>query len=455
MEIKQIVDKQRDFFNGGATFSVDYRLDALKKLKQSILAHVDDLTVAFKTDFNKCEFDVCSTEVGMVLQELNFFLKRLRKLSRPTRVRTSLTNYSSYGKIVRLPYGVTLVVSPWNYPFQLTFVPLIGAIAAGNTAVVKPSSKTPNVSKVIKDILSVFDEEYVYVNCERDETLFEQKFDFMFYTGSADFAKKIREVQAKNLVPCVLELGGKSPCVVDRDADVDLAAKRIAWGKFLNAGQTCVAPDYCVVHESVKEEFIKKLLEYIRRFYFLGDALRDDYPYVITESKVKEVLGLIEGEKIIVGGKAEGRKMYPTVVDEVTFDSPIMQNEIFAPVLPVLTFTELKGLLAKINVMDRPLAFYYFSESKAACDYVAEHVVSGGGCMNDTVMHLTEERLPFGGVGKSGTGSYHGAKSYETFTHAKSLLYKNKQELNLKYPPYTDAKTNFVKRYFGINKKQP
>lgn len=455
MGIKQIVNKQREFFNSGKTLSVEYRLDALKKLKKSIYAHTDEIFDAFKADFNKCEFDVCSTEIGMVMQELNYFLRHLKKLSRPVPVRTSLINYPSRGKIVKIPYGVTLVVSPWNYPLHLTLVPLVGAIAGGNTAVVKPSSKTPEVSRVIKDILSVYDDEYVYVNCEHDDELFKQKFDFMFYTGGAEFAKKIRALQAPMLTPCVLELGGKSPCVVDMDADVDMAAKRIAWGKFLNAGQTCVAPDFCVVHEKVKSEFVEKLLYYVKKFYFVGDLLRDDYPYVITESKVKEVLALLKGEKILFGGKAEGRKMYPTIVDGVDFDSPIMQKEIFAPVLPILTFDNLTELLAILNAKDKPLAFYYFSESSAACDYVAEHTASGGGCINDTVMHLTEERLPFGGVGQSGTGSYHGAKSFETFTHAKSLLYRGKREINFKYPPYDDAKTDFLKRYYKIDKNAP
>lgn len=450
MTTQEVFKNQRVFFDTGKTFDVDFRLNQLKKLKQSILDCAQDLVVAFKTDYNKCEFDVYSTEVGLVIKELDYFLKNLKKLAKPKRVSTSLVNYSSYGKIVSVPLGVVLVVSPWNYPFQLTLMPVIGALAGGNTVVVKPSSKTPNVSNVIKKILSVFDEQYAYVNCERDDGLFDLPFDFMFYTGGADFAKTIRAKQAKYLIPCVLELGGKSPAIVDADADLDLSAKRIVWGKFLNAGQTCVAPDYCVVHKNIKAEFVQKVLFYIKKFYYTGDALNDDYPYVITEGKVQEVLGLINKEKILCGGATDGRKMHPTVLDNVTFDSPIMQGEIFAPVLPILTFDVLTELLAKLKTMDRPLAFYYFSASSSASDFVAQNTLSGGCCINDTIMHLTEEKLPFGGLGASGYGSYHGKKSYDTFVHYKSVLIKNKTELELKYPPYSDKKLEFVKNWFKI-----
>ena len=450
MTTQQVFDKQRAFFNTGKTFDADFRLGQLKKLRQSILDYAQDLVVAFKSDYNKCEFDVYSTELALVIKELDYFLKNLKKLAKPKRVSTSLVNYSSLGKIVSVPLGVVLVVSPWNYPFQLTLMPVVGALAGGNTVIIKPSSKTPNVSNVIKKIFSVFDEEYAYVNCERDDGLFDLPVDFMFYTGGADFAKTIRAKQAKHLIPCVLELGGKSPAIVDEDADLDLAAKRIVWGKFLNAGQTCVAPDYCVVHQKVKAEFVQKVLFYIKKFYYTGDALNDDYPFVITENKVQEVLGLIGKEKILCGGTAEGRKMPPTVLDNVTFDSPIMQSEIFAPVLPILTFDVLTELLAKLKTMDRPLAFYYFSTSPSACDFVAQNTLSGGGCINDTVMHLTEEKLPFGGLGASGYGSYHGKKSYDTFVHYKSVLVKSKTELELKYPPYSDKKLEFVKNWFKI-----
>jgi len=450
---QQVFERQRAFFNTGATLDVDFRLSALIKLKKSIENNLKNLTQAFKQDYNKCEFDVYSTEVALVMKELDYFLRHLKKLVRPQRVATSLINYPAKGKIISVPLGVVLVVSPWNYPFQLTLMPAIGAIAGGNTVVIKPSSKTPAVSKVIKDIFAVFEEDFAFVNCERDDALFELPFDFMFYTGGADFAKKIREKQAKHLIPCVLELGGKSPCIVDADADVELAAKRIAWGKFLNAGQTCVAPDYCVVHESIKQQFVERLLFYIKKFYYTGDALNDDYPYVITESKVKEVLDLIKDEKILCGGNANGRQLPPTVIDNVDFDSPIMQNEIFAPVLPILTFDVLSQLLKKLNQMDRPLAFYFFSNSTTACDYVATHTFSGGASFNETVMHLTEEKLPFGGMGASGYGNYHGKKSYDTFVHYKSALFKGKSELEIKYPPYNDKKLAFLKSWFKIKDK--
>ncbi len=329
--------------------------------------------------------------------------------------------------------------------------PVIGAIAGGNTLIVKPSSKTPKVSEVIAKIMSVFDTDYAYVNCNRDEDLFDQKFDFMFYTGSSQFAKLIREKQAKFLTPCILELGGKSPCIVDADADVDLAAKRIAWGKFLNAGQTCVAPDYCVVHKEIKDDFIEKLLFYIKKFFYTGEALSDDFPFVITQQKVDEITKLIEGENILCGGKSVGRKMEPTVLMGITFDSPIMQEEIFAPILPVLEFEKLNDLLEQLKGKEKPLAFYYFSQSAAAGEYIAQHTISGGACINDTIMHLTEINLPFGGVGMSGYGSYHGKKSYDAFVHYRSVLVKGKTEIEAKYPPYSKNKLNFIKSYFKID----
>lgn len=448
--MQKIFLSQKEFFATNQTLDVDYRLLQLYKLKESIRQNLKNLVDAFKLDYNKCEFDVYSTEVGLVLKEIDYFLHNLKRLAKPKRANTGLLNYPSKGKIISMPLGVVLVVSPYNYPFQLTMMPVVGAIAGGNTVIVKPSSKTPNVSQVIKDILSVFDDDYIFACCQKDESLFDLPFDFMFYTGSAEFAKKIRQKQAKNLVPCVLELGGKSPCIVDLDADVDLAAKRIVWGKFLNAGQTCVAPDYVVVHKDLKSQFIERVLHYVKKFYYTGEALNDDFPCVISQDKIKQVLEKLQGEKVLWGGKADGKKMYPTVVDDVTFDSPIMQSEIFAPVLPILTFDVLSVLLNKINQMDRPLAFYFFSGSQAAIDYVNEHTFSGGACFNDVVMHLTAQKLPFGGVGASGYGSYHGKKSYDTFVHYKSALIKGAKEIEIKYPPYNSKKLGFIKTFFKI-----
>jgi len=448
--MQEIFLAQKQFFATNQTLDVDYRIMQLQKLKKSILYNLNDLTNAFKLDYNKCEFDVYSTEVGLVLKEIDYFLHNLKKLAKPKKVGTGLLNYPSKGKIISMPLGVVLIVSPWNYPFQLALMPTIGAIAGGNTVILKTSAKTPNVSKVIKQILSVFDENYIFTCCNRDETLFDLPVDFMFFTGSAESAKKIRAKQAKNLVPCVLELGGKSPCIVDLDADIDLSAKRIVWGKFLNAGQTCVAPDYVVVHKDVKDQFVERVLFYIKQYYYTGEALNDDFPCVITEDKVKEVFAKLQGEKILWGDKADGKKMHPTVVDGITFDSPIMQNEIFAPVLPILTFDVLSVLLNKLNQMDRPLAFYFFSGSDTAIDYVNEHTFSGGACFNDVIMHLTAHKLPFGGVGASGYGSYHGKKSYDTFVHYKSALIKGKTELELKYPPYNAKKLSMLKAFFKI-----
>ncbi len=451
MTTEQILNSQRAFFKKGETFDVDFRLTQLKKLKQSICENMRPLVQAFKEDYNKCEFDVYSTEVGMVMHELNYMIRNIKKFARPRYVSTSLINLFSRAKIVSVPLGAVLIVSPWNYPFQLTMCPVIGAMAGGNTLIIKPSSKTPRVSEVIAKIMSVFDTEYAYVNCNRDEGLFDLKFDFMFYTGGSEFAKKIREKQAKYLTPCILELGGKSPCIVDIDADIDLAAKRIAWGKFLNAGQTCVAPDYCVLHEDIKKDFVEKLFYYIKKFYYDGEALSDDFPYVITKQKIDEITKLIEGEKILFGGKIDGRKMEPTVLGDITFDSAIMQEEIFAPVLPILEFNKLTDLLMQLEEREKPLAFYYFSKSTAAGKYIAQNTISGGACINDTLMHLTEINLPFGGVGESGYGSYHGKKSYDAFVHYRSVLVKGDREIELKYPPYNKSKLTFIKNYFKID----
>lgn len=452
--MENILLKQKEFYKSGKTLDVDYRINALKILKESIFNNLEDLVKAFKLDYNKCEFDVYSTEVGLVIKEINYFIRHLKRLSKAKRVRTSLINFPSRGYIISEPYGNTLVVSPWNYPFQLTMMPLIGAIAAGNTVFLKSSRNTPEVTKVIENILSVFNEEYIYVmenTKENMNKLFDLKFDYVFYTGSPNVAKELMEKQAKYLTPMTLELGGKSPCIIDKTANIDKCAKRVVWGKYLNAGQTCVAPDYILVHDNVKREFIKHAMKYIQEFYYTDNKLNEEFTHVINEKSLNKLLSLIDKSKLAFGGKVTNGTLEPTLLEDVSLSDEIMKEEIFGPIMPVIEFNNLDDVINHLKEIDKPLALYYFGK-----DYkkVIKNVSFGGGCINDTIMHLTEEKLPFGGVGLSGMGSYHAKKSFEVFSHQKSVLKKHsKIELNLKYPRYNENKIKLTKIFFGIKNK--
>lgn len=452
--MEKILLKQKEFYKKGKTLDINYRIETLKKLKESIFCNLDDLVKAFKEDYNKCEFDVYSTEVGLVVKEINYFIRNLKKLSKPKKVRTSIINMPSTGCVLSEPYGNTLVVSPWNYPFQLTMMPLIGSIAAGNTVFLKSSRNTPKVTKVIEKILSIFDDEYIYVmenTKENMNKLFDLKFDYVFYTGSPNVAKELMEKQAKYLTPMTLELGGKSPCIIDKTANVDSSAKRVVWGKYLNAGQTCVAPDYILVHNDIKREFIKHAMKYIQEFYYTDNVLNEDFTHVINEKSLNKLLSLIDKEKLAFGGKVTNGTLEPTLLEDVSLNDEIMKEEIFGPIMPVVEFNNLDDVINHLKEIDKPLALYYFGKEYKK---VIKNVSFGGGCINDTIMHLTEEKLPFGGVGLSGMGSYHGKKSFEVFSHQKSILKKNsKLELNLKYPKYNDKKTKLTKMFFGIKNK--
>ena len=449
-----MLDKQREYFKSGETLSINFRIDKLKLLRQSILDNINDLIEAFKEDYNKCEFDVYSTEIGLVLNEVRFFIRNLKRLAKTKKVRTSLINIPSRGYIVNEPYGNVLIVSPWNYPFQLTMMPLIGALAAGNTVYLKTSRNTPKINEVIKKILSVFEEEYVYVmenTKENIDNLFDLKFDYIFYTGSPSVARELMEKQAKYLTPMTLELGGKSPCIIDKDANIEKSAKRLVWAKYLNAGQTCVAPDYVLVHKEIKRELIKYVLKYINEFYYDEGKLKEEYTAIVNERNIKRLLSLTYKSEIVCGGKSQGNIMEPTVLDNVRFDDEIMKEEIFGPIMPVIEFNDLDDVINHLKLLDKPLALYYFGKNKNNQNKVIKNLSFGGGCINDTIMHLTEEKLPFGGVGLSGIGSYHGKKSFDTFTHKKSVLKKNpKLEVNFKYPPYTENKLKLNKFYFRI-----
>ena len=451
-----MLEKQREYFKSGETLNINFRINKLKILKQSILNNIDDLIKAFKEDYNKCEFDVYSTEIGLVLKEITFFVRNLKKLAKTRKVKTSLINIPSCGYIINEPYGNVLIVSPWNYPFQLTMLPLVGAIAAGNTIYLKTSRNTPKINGIIKKILSVFKEEYIYVmenTKENIDNLFDLKFDYVFYTGSPRVAKELMERQAKYLTPMTLELGGKSPCIIDKDANVEKSAKRLVWAKYLNAGQTCVAPDYVLVHKDIKRELVKYILKYINEFYYDEGKIREEYTGIVSERSVRKLISLTYKNEVICGGKSNGNIMEPTVLDNVTFDDEIMKEEIFGPIMPLIEFSNLDDVINHLKDLEKPLALYYFGNNKNNQKKVIKNLSFGGGCLNDTIMHLTEEKLPFGGVGLSGMGSYHGKKSFEVFTHKKSVLKKNASlELSIKYPPYTKNKLKINKFYFRIKK---
>ena len=448
----EIIEKQKEFYNTKTTLDVNFRLLQLKRLKSQIRAYYDQICKAFKQDLNKNEFDVVSTELGLVMSELNFMIKNLKHLTKPKRVLTSLTNFPSKGYKIYDPYGCVLVAAPWNYPFQLTLVPVIGAMAGGNTVVVKPSRNTPNITKVIKKIFDIFDDSYVYIVTKEEEinALFDEKFDFIFYTGSPNKAKELMERQSKFLTPMILELGGKSPCIIDEDADIETSAKRVVWGKFLNAGQTCVAPDYILINSSIKDVWLEKAKEYIQKFYYTDGVLSDDFVKIINEKNLNRLENLIDKNKIYFGGNVKGEKLEPTILTGITRDDKIMQEEIFGPIMPIIEFDDLNQELETIEKLDKPLAFYYFGFDKEKINKVKNSCRFGGGCINDVIMHLTEESLPFGGIGNSGMGSYHGKKTFLSFVHEKSVLEKGTFEFDFKYPPQDKKRLKFVKRFLKI-----
>ncbi|MCI2068220.1 MAG: aldehyde dehydrogenase family protein [Bacilli bacterium] len=457
MEINELVEAQRQYFYSGKTFPVKERIKTLKKIREILFASRQELNEAFMKDYNKGEFDVIATEFYMVISEIDYMLKHLKRMARPKRVHTSIMNFPAHGMLFQEPYGVVLIVSPWNYPLQLTLSPMIGAIGAGNTVVVKPSNYSPNVASCMAKMFSVFPQEYISFvlgGREQNQQLFEQTFDYIFFTGGYVVGTLLMEKAAAHLTPISLELGGKSPAIVDEDANIDDAAKRLAWGKFLNAGQTCVAPDHFIVHEKVYDEFVEDLIKWVKKFYYVDGKLSPTFCHVINDKHVVRLTGLIQKEKLVWGGKCEGRALEPTIMTNSTFDDPAMQEEIFGPVLPIIKFNDLDKLLEEQLRRPKPLAFYYFSKDGAKAKRVMARMPYGGGCINDTIMHMTSDTTPFGGVGRSGMGSYHGKKTFETFSHQKAVLVKGHAELPLKFPPYSNFNLNMLKIVSHIKKGQ-
>lgn len=442
MDFSKLLQEQRQFFESGRTHSLHFRLTALSKLEQWIKSHEGDILSALKLDLNKAAFESYTTEIGLVRDEIHHTQKHLKQWVKPKRVRGNLKNWPSHGKIFSEPYGVVLIMAPWNYPFQLTLDPLIAALAAGNCVVLKPSNYSKATSKLIKQLCSeIFEPSHVFViegGREENTALLDQHFDSIFFTGSPAVGHLVMAAASKFLTPVTLELGGKSPCIVDETADIRLAAKRIVWGKFLNAGQTCVAPDYVWVHESIKSALIEQMIASIKQFY--GDALINEaFPKIINEKHFIRLKGLLKNEKIIFGGFDDPvkNKISPTLLDEVLWHSPVMQEEIFGPILPIISYKSKEEIIKKMNTLPKPLATYLFTRSKASEKYFLNHLSFGGGCINDTVVHVASTSLPFGGVGNSGMGNYHGKRGFETFSHSKSILFKSKKwDVPLRYPPY-------------------
>lgn len=442
-DMGKILQKQREFFQTGKTRELSFRLKQLKILRQAVLAYEGEIIEALEKDLQKSPFEGYATEVGIILDELRYFIKNLPTWVKPKRVKTPIYHFLSSSKIYYEPYGVSLIISPWNYPFQLSIAPLIGSIGAGNCSLVKPSPESTQTSLVLQKMIGdFFADEYVAVvlgGKEVNTALLAEKFDYIFFTGSVFVGKVVMAAASKHLTPVTLELGGKSPCIVDREANLELAAKRIAWGKFLNAGQTCVAPDYLLVSPEIKDQLLSLLQRFIKDFYGDQPLNNNEYPRIINEKHFQRLRKLLEKGKIICGGEHHlpTLKIAPTIIDQITWDDPVMQEEIFGPILPVLEYDNLAEVIQRVNSRPKPLALYLFSTSRQNQQKILENISFGGGCINDTIIHLATPYLPFGGVGDSGLGGYHGQASFQTFSHQKSLLKKsNLFDLDLRYPPY-------------------
>ncbi|MBP9022285.1 MAG: aldehyde dehydrogenase [Spirochaetes bacterium] len=454
--IKKIVNEQKDYFYSGATLDVSFRKKSLKKLLSVIKKRESEIAQAIAKDFKKPLFESFITESGIIEDEIKFMLKRTVKLAKIKRAKTPVFHFRSSSYIVPEPYGNVLIISPWNYPFQLALSPLIGAVAAGNCALIKPSELSPNTSEIIAEIIA---ESFVpghvcVVNGGREvsEALLDEKFDYIFYTGGENVGKIVMRKASENLTPVTLELGGKSPCIVDKTADIDLSAKRIVWGKFLNAGQTCVAPDYILVDESVSEELKKRMVHHINKFYGTEPRKSPDYARIINERHTARLIGLMKDCSIYFGGDSDEKEKYisPTIINSPTWESPVMNEEIFGPILPVINYSDLDSVLDIIKKSPKPLALYLFSKSKTTESKIMMTVSFGSGAVNDTIINAGSAYIPFGGVGSSGMGSYHGIKSFETFTHYKGIIKKsNAIDINLRYPPYTDKKLKLLKKILG------
>ena len=442
-EIRCIVDGQRSFFLTGNTLDVEFRIQSLQKLKTFILKYESEIHAAIQKDLGKSNFESYMCETGLTLSEISYMLKHVRSFAKEKRVHTPLAQFHSKSYRKPSPHGVVLIMSPWNYPFLLTIEPLVDAIAAGNTVVIKPSAYSPNTSAVIYRMISeCFSPEYVSVitgGRAENTCLLGEKFDYIFFTGSQSVGKEVMKKAAEHLTPVTLELGGKSPCIVEKSANLKLAAKRIVFGKYLNCGQTCVAPDYIYCDASVKDALLKEIRHQIRKQFGKQPLNNTNYGNIINEKHFQRICSLIDPSKVVVGGEAnpEHLQIAPTVMDHVTFQDAVMGQEIFGPVLPVLTYQTLDEAISQIQSMPHPLALYLFTSDQTIAQKVTSRCGFGGGCINDTIIHLATSEMGFGGFGESGMGSYHGKDGFDTFSHYKSIVDKKTWlDLPMRYQPY-------------------
>ena len=453
-EIKDILQQQNHFFSSGKTIPAEFRLKQLKSLKEAMIRHEADLAAALKEDLGKSRMESYMCEIGLTLSELTWMQKHLRSLMRSKRVSTPAAQFAAKSFRSPSPYGTVLIMSPWNYPVLLTLDPLIDAIAAGNTAVVKPSAYAPCTFDVMKTLIEeCFPKHYVAVvdgGRAENQALLQQRFDMIFFTGGKTVGREVLRHAAEYLTPVTLELGGKSPCIVDSTAKIRLAAKRIVFGKYLNCGQTCVAPDYILCDKRIRDELITAILAEIEKQFGKEPLKNPNYGKIINEKHFERILGLINGEKLVYGGQSEPEslRIAPTVLNNITWDDAVMGEEIFGPLLPILTFDTLDEALDTVESHPHPLALYFFSEDKAAQKKVLDTCRFGGGCINDTIIHLATSDMPFGGVGESGMGSYHGRVGFETFSHYRSIVDKKTwMDLPIRYQKYTGLKEKMMRMF--------
>ncbi len=453
-EINKLVSLQRKFFISNKTQSISFRIEALKRLRSCILKYESEIHQALQADLGKSNFESYMCETGLVLSEITYLLKHVRSFSSPKRVRTPLAQFHSKSYRKPSPYGVVLIMSPWNYPFLLTLEPLVDAIAAGNTAVIKPSAYSPHTSALISKIIQeCFPSQYVAVvtgGRAENACLLQEHFDYIFFTGSQTVGKEVMKSASAHLTPVTLELGGKSPCIVEASADLKLAAKRIVFGKFLNCGQTCVAPDYIYCERSVKDQLFAELKYQIVKQYGEEPLHNKHYGKIINEKHFDRILGLLDPNKVVHGGRSDKTtlQLEPTIMDCVTFEDAVMQEEIFGPVLPILTFDSMDEVIHNVQALPHPLALYLFTRRKEIIEQVTTSCGFGGGCINDTIIHLATTEMGFGGFGESGMGSYHGKDGFDTFTHYKSIVDKKTWiDLPMRYQPYTSFHEALIKKF--------
>ena len=442
-QISCLLEKQRTYYQSGVSIPVAFRIMQLKKLYSTVKKYETEINLALKADLGKSQYEGFMCETGLVLSEISYMIRHIKKFARKKTVCTPLAQFASHSFRQPVPYGNTLIMSPWNYPFLLAMDPLTDAIAAGNTAIVKPSAYSPATGKIIEKIIAeCFLPEYVAIvtgGREENTALLKQKFDFVFFTGSQTVGKEVLHRAAEHLTPVVLELGGKSPCIVDASADIKLAAKRIVFGKYLNCGQTCVAPDYILCEQSVKDHFVAEVVKQIQKQYGDAPLHNKDYGKIINQKHFERLCRLIDPKKVVIGGDTnpETCQISPTVLDHVTYDDPVMGEEIFGPIMPILTFEHFDAVIDDLKIKDKPLALYLFSKNQTHIKRVTNELSCGGGCINDVVIHLATSEMAFGGVGESGMGSYHGKAGFDAFSHYKSIVDKKTWiDLPIRYQPY-------------------